>query len=42
MIESYLFPQLSFALQKIIQFHSVLEGGEKIEKLVQAAPLSPI
>ena len=37
----YLFLRLSFAMQKIIQFHSDLGGGSKIEKVVQGAPLSP-
>ena len=37
----YLFLQLSFAIQKIIQFHSDLRGGSKIEKVDQGAPLSP-
>ena len=37
----YLFSQLSFAIQKIIQFHSDLRGGSKIEKVDQGAPLSP-
>ena len=37
----YLFLQLSFAMQKIIQFHSDLGGSSKIEKVVQGAPLSP-
>ena len=39
---NYLFLQLSFAMQNIIQFHSDLEGGSKIEKVVQGAPLSAI
>ena len=34
MPECYLFLQLSFTIQNIIHFHSVLEGGEKIEKLL--------
>ena len=37
----YLLLQLLFAIQKIIQFHSDLRGGWKIEKLGQGAPLSP-
>ena len=36
-----LFLQLSFAIQKIIQFYSDLTGGRKIENIVQCAPLSP-
>ena len=37
----YFFVQLSFAIQKIIQFLSDMRGGWKIEITVQGAPLSP-
>ena len=37
----YIFLQLSFAMQNIIQLYSDLGGGSKIEKVVQGAPLSP-